>query len=77
MDIWIRVIEKRVDQIDAKYQTDDGGIDVPASKDMFDLRVDLLKQRSRAGCHNRYLQVDLLWRFISYHIISYYVMPFR
>ena len=46
MDIWIRVIEKRIEKINGKDQTDDCGVDVPASKDMLDLRVDLLKDRS-------------------------------
>ena len=47
MDIWVRVIEKRVDQIYAKDETDDCGIYVPAGKDLLELGVDLLENRSR------------------------------
>ena len=51
MDIGFGVEKQGRDQVCGENEGDEGGVDVPASKDILELRIELLEDGGRVSCH--------------------------
>lgn len=57
--IWFRVEEEERDEIRGDNEGDEGGVDVPASKQILKLGIDLLEDGGNGGCHCCTLERDM------------------